>query len=346
MFRKKIATVFFLIAIIMLVFACLTLWSSLDDLLNRSILLIPVFFLIWGNFRVSRYLARTKQFRYLYLVPLTALFSINVIFISYDVALSYSDYHLKQRAYPDTYPDINSCSKVWSTRGLVPLDSNNMPAVQLNSIESVQLAYDNGAAGIEVDVFYDPKMGQYVVSHDRNPYKLKNGKLLSLNELFIAAGNRGYFWLDFKKLRHLDSEQLDAAVARLEMISSPFDLKKRLYVEGAAPVNLKAFQRAGFQTIFDIQPTVDSNLVTPLVANAYKIVYYFGDYTVIGMNHGDKDAPIYGKRMREILGNIPVFIYHVPDDRELLKELSPESQILVLLPRDQSLNLFSITHCN
>lgn len=342
MFRKKIATVFFLIAIIMLFFACLTLWSFSGDLLNRGLLLIPVFFLIWFNFRSGRYLARVNQFRYAYLLPLTLLFSVSMIIISYDVALSYSDYHLKQRISAES----GSCLKVWSTRGFVQSDSTTVSDVEPNSIESIRRAYDNGAVGIEVDVFYDAAMGQYVVSHDRNPYKLKNGKLLSLKELFIAEGARGYFWLDFKKLRFLDKEQLVDAVARLVKISSPGDLKKRLFIEGAAPENLKAFQRAGFETIFDIHPPLDSHLLMPLAANAYKIVYYFGDFSVIGMNHGDEDAPIYGKRIRNILGHIPTFIYHVPDDKALLKKLSSESQIQVLLPRDQSLNLFGITHCN
>jgi len=326
----------------MLFFACLTLWSSKDDLLNRGLLLIPVFFLIGFNFKSGRYLARENQFRYAYLLPLTLLFSVSMIIISYDVALSYSDYHLKQRISAES----GSCLKVWSTRGLVQSDSTTLSDVEPNSIESIQRAYDNGAAGIEVDVFYDSAMGQYVVSHDRNPYKLKNGRILSLNELFIAAGTRGYFWLDFKKLRLLDREELADAVARLEKISSSGDLKKRLFIEGAAPVNLKAFQRAGFETIFDIHPPLDRHVLMPLAANAYKIVYYFGDFSVIGMNHGDENAPIYGERIRKILGDIPTFIYHVPDNKALLKELSSEGQIQVLLPRDESLNLFGITHCN
>jgi hypothetical protein len=265
-----------------------------------------------------------------------------VIVISYDVALSYSDYHLKQR----TYSDINSCSKVWATRGFVPGDSTITPDGKQNSIGSIQLAFDNAAVGNEVDVFYDVVMGRYVVSHDRNPYNLKKGELLTLNELFIATGDEGYFWLDFKKLRHLDKEQLANAIARLDLISSTGDLKNRIYIEGAAPINLNAYQRAGFKTIFDTHPMVDSHLLTPLVVNVYKIAYYLGDFTVIGMNYGDKVSPIYGKRVRQILGNTPSFIYHVPNDKALLKELSSVSQIQVLLARDQSLNLFGITHCN
>lgn len=343
MFRKKVASLFFLATLIILFFIGLTLWTFRGDIFNRALLLVPLFILLWINFKTNRYLSRTLNFKYSYLVPLIVLFSINVVVIVYDVALSYSNYHLKQKSYTD----INSCSKVWSARGLALRDSQITPDDNQNSIESIQRAFSNGAVGAEVDVFYDAALDQYIVSHDRNPYHLKNAKLLTLNELFTATGKSGYFWLDFIKLRHLNSIQLKNAVARLDVISQRYNLSQRIFVEGAAPFNLKAFQKAGFKTIFDTHPTVDSNILTPFVANAYKMVYFFGDFSVISMNYSDEySVPIYGQRMREILGNIPTFIYHLPPDKKLFKALSSIDEVQVLLPQDQSLNMFSITHCD
>jgi hypothetical protein len=49
--------------------------------------------------------------------------------------------------------------------------------------------------------------------------------------------------------------------------------------------------------------------------------------------------------MRKVLGNIPVFIYHAPDNKVLLKNLSKEPQVRVILNRDDTVNHYLVNNC-
>ncbi|MBT7044157.1 MAG: hypothetical protein HN977_02095, partial [Gammaproteobacteria bacterium] len=109
---------------------------------------------------------------------------------------------LAKKDFSDSY---NGCHKVWTARGLYG------NGIDQNSIESIGAAFDIGAEGVEVDVRYDKKMQDFIVSHDY-PYNKKNGKILKLSELFDALGDNHYFWLDYKKLRHLNEEQTQQAI--------------------------------------------------------------------------------------------------------------------------------------
>ena len=205
-------------------------------------------------------------------------------------------------------------------------------------------AFDAGARGTEVDIFFDTELACFVVSHDR-PYNLKDGRVLTLGELFDATGNRGFFWLDFKKLRFLDRQELWAAVARLDAISNRGNLKRRIYVEGEAPLSLAAFRDAGFYTILDTHPLPDASLFAPALTNLYKLLYYFGDFTVMSMEYGDLANPVYGPRTRQCLGRIPLFLYHVSGDVDLLTSLAESNSIRVLLAEDHSQDLFDVNAC-
>ena len=206
------------------------------------------------------------------------------------------------------------------------------------------VAFSKGARGTEVDHYYDTDLKKFIVSHDR-PYNLKNGSLLTLEELFNATGESGYFWLDFKKLRKLNKEEAKAAVMRLETIADKYSLKKRIYVEGEDPINLSLFHQAGFNTIFDTHPLSDNNPFTPMVINLYKALFYFGDFTVMAMNYGSIDDPIYGPHTQRSMGDIPVFIYHVADDAELLSTLSASTSVRVILVQNHSLDRYNTNAC-
>jgi hypothetical protein len=223
----------------------------------------------------------------------------------------YVDYQLARKDFSSAY---NDCHKVWTARGLYGGQT------QQNSIKSIGRAFDRGALGVEVDIHYDVEIKDYIVSHSR-PYRLKNGRILPLGELFDAVGAGRYFWLDFKKLRRLDQAQALEAVQRLIDISQVHGVKSRIYVEGANPTNLSYFNNAGFHTIFDTHPAPDNHFLSPFMITVYKIVYYFGDYTVMGIEYGEFDNPIYGANTRARLGNIPVFLYHLPVDQTLVDEM-------------------------
>mgnify|MGYP001047071004 FL=1 len=229
----------------------------------------------------------------------------------------YVDRQLSSKDFSSAY---NDCRKVWTARGLYG------EGIDQNSIQSIGRAFQQGAQGVEVDVRYDVAQKDYIVSHDY-PYRTKNGKILPLSELFNAVGDGHYFWLDFKALRHLSDEQAMEAVQRLKDISSRNGLSDRIYVEGENPTNLAHFRKAGFHTIFDTHPEPESVFVSGLMIAVYKIFYYFGDHTVMGMEYGELNDPVYGDKTRRQLGNIPVFLYHLPADETLVDSLLPVPQV-------------------
>ena len=255
--------------------------------------------------------------------------------------ISWVDHNLTQRTYNGVYDNHH---KVWATRGLVTDGSDGSPIRVRNSIESISYAFDQGAKGTEVDVFYDLKLEVFVVSHSRH-YEKPNGVLLTLDSLFDAVGGEGYFWLDWKKLRHLDRDQLQAALARLEQLMDQGDLRDRVYVEGETPLSLLAIKQAGFKTIYDCKPTFDSNIMCSVVVDLFKAVYYFGGFTVMGLNSGTRAETIYGPNTRCGLRNIPVFLYHLPDDVAFIEELVSSKDVRVIIIR-QDVNRFSFVAGN
>jgi hypothetical protein len=146
--------------------------------------------------------------------------------------------------------------------------------------------------------------------------------LLMLDELLAQTDPTKHYWLDFKRHGRLSRAQAEAAAVRLAAIAERAGIARaRLWVEGTEPFNLMPFVHAGFRTIFDVHPPADSNPFTPLATQLHKAVFLAGGFTVMGMNYGSQEAPIHGPVARQLLGDIPVFLYHVPTDRALLAEL-------------------------
>ncbi len=238
-----------------------------------------------------------------------------------------------------SFTAVDDCHKVWSARGSY---SNE---IEQNSVASIQKAFDLGAVGVEVDVYFDRDLSDFIVSHDE-PYVLKDGKILTLEELFAQIDEVHYYWLDFKKLRRLNRKQVQAAVSRLKAISDPYGLQNHIYVEGENPSNLAHFRRAGFRTIFDTHPLADDTWINAIVLAGYKMLFYFGEHSVMSMKYGDLDKPIYGSNTQRSLAGIPVFLYHVPVDETLVSDLLAKDSVrAMLVGRDQSVNLHHMNDC-
>ena len=262
-------------------------------------------------------------------VPGFGLYLVLAIIAGGYILILYVNFRLSNKDYSEAYDDAR---KIWTARGIYG------EGVEENSIESIRHAFDEGAMGVEVDVYYDVEMNDYIVSHDR-PYLLVKGRLLTLKELFDALGEGHYFWLDFKKLRFLTHQQALQAVQRLKAISENNGVQERIYVEGETPINLALFRKAALHTIFDTHPTTDNNLLTPFAIAVYKIFFYFGKHTVMGMEYGSLDKPVYGNKTRNRLGKLPVFLYHVPVDESLLDELVDIQAVRALIVgNNQSVN--------
>jgi hypothetical protein len=268
-------------------------------------------------------------------ISLYALFA-----IPYFATNLYVDNQLGKRIQTNIFTD---CHKVWATRGLVTEGDLTLTSSG-NSKETLALAFQSGAKGSEIDVYYDVPLGHYVVSHDY-PYDVKDGKLLSLEELLTEIGPNFYIWLDFKKMGRLDEQQVHNAASQLNKIAAKVNNKNKLYIESEDPVNLGVFRDAGFNTIFDTQPLTEDYWVSEFVINIYKMAYYFGDFTVMAMNSGNVENPIFGKNTQFLLKKIPLFIYHVPNKTSYLQELANIQNVHVILNTNHSVNRYEINSC-
>ena len=341
MIKVLLSFLFMLTAGILLLSVVYDVWHFSTDIVNR---LFPVFFTLavtLVNLQISYKVSSSTRIDLKLFLISALVFLLSISMVCFIVLSEYVDIRLKDRSYKEVYSD---CFKVWAARGLVLDGPEITQNGTQNSIESIQRAFDKGAKGTEVDVHYDAAMGKFIVAHDK-PYQLKNGSLLTLESLFEATGGSSYYWLDFKKLRHLNDIELAQSVLELERITQIHNVKNKIYVEGEAPFSLAKYRDAGFNTIFDTHPLPDSNLLTPPIINLYKMVYYFGGFTVMAMNYGGIDDPFYGQRTRKSLGNIPVFLYHVYDIPQVLKMISRLEAVRVILVLDHSLDRYGLNAC-
>ena len=302
---------------------------------------LSVLLMVLINFKLMRVLGANQTLSVIKKMMFAVAFVISVVMSCFTVSVAYVDQQLQSRSYTDAYKD---CFKIWAARGLVLEGPDILHTGNQNSIESIGRAFERGARGTEVDIHYDAEMEKFIVAHDK-PYNLKNGALLTLESLFQATAGSSYYWLDLKKVRRLNDQELTQSVIELERIAQLTNLKSKIYVEGEAPFSLAAFRDAGFKTIFDTHPLPDSNPLTPPIINLYKLFYYFGDFTVMAMNYGAIDDPFYGARTRQLLGDIPMFLYHVDDVPELLMMLSGLDTVRVILVLDHSRDRYSVNAC-
>jgi len=274
------------------------------------------------------------------------LWTLILIVIASIATVSYTESKLQKRDFSEAY---SSCHKIWSARGVYGNDG-----IEQNSLRSFQQGFGAGALGVEIDLHYDVKMKKFIISHDypirtesgELIYTKKEGRLLTLEEVFKKFSTKYYFWMDYKNLGKISSQETKEAIARLLEITQKNSLRERIYIEGTHPLKLAEYTDAGFKTIFDIQPLPQSSFTTKVVLELYKAFYARGGFTVLGMHYGKIDNPTYGDKIKKILGDIPVFLYHVPDDSALLGQLLENEQIRVMLVgRDINLNRFDRNRC-
>lgn len=271
--------------------------------------------------------------------------AVMLIVVAYNATILYVENNLQINQYENIYDD---CHKVWSARGFYK------NYAEQNSISSFSRAFSLGSKGAEVDLYFDVKSERFIISHDRPKksakgellYTEKEGSILTLEKLINTVGKDHYFWLDYKNLDRLSDENTAKAIARLSKISEFDSIKSRLYIEGSNPFILSKYTDAGFNTIFGIHPSYEKNILSSVALNIYKMAYYFNNITAFAMSYGLVENPIYGSKAQKTLKGIPVFLFHVPDDEELIKSLMNKAEVRALLAgRDLSLNRADLDVC-
>ena len=268
-----------------------------------------------------------------------------LLVVLYQVTINYVDSKIQITTKNDIY---NSCHKIWSARGVYEEYANQ------NSIGSFKKAFSRGSVGAEVDLYYDVKSNRFIISHDR-PKKDKNGELiytkkdgviLTLEKLLQDVGENHYFWLDYKNLNRITLKETEIAIERLLAITAGNLVRDRLYIEGSDPWLLSVYTDAGFKTILGIHPPYESNWLSSLTNNVYKMAYYFNNISAIAMSYGLLNDPAYGAQTQAIFNHVPVFLFHVPDNKQLITKLKKQSNVRVMLiGRDISLDRASMNDC-
>lgn len=211
----------------------------------------------------------------------------------------------------------SGCFKVWAHRGY-------FNGYTQNSIASFTKAFDLGAKGTELDIFYDLITDDYIVSHDY-PYNLKNGRILRLEEVFRTVGERGYFWLDFKNLRFLSRDNTEKAVARLHRLLAQFRLNEKVIVESSDPGNLSIVSKSGLYTSYWITPKEKHPVAFWGQVYKYKIAYILGRFSAISMSY-----KLYGEKTGRVFSRVPVLLFTV-NDKEILTALIKEENVRIVL---------------
>jgi glycerophosphoryl diester phosphodiesterase len=277
---------------------------------------------------------------------LIALVVVILLIVSYHILLAYAEHQLERRQFSNVFQD---CTKVWSARGLYNQRSEQ------NSLQSMRRAFEHGAIGAEVDFHFDLELNQFIISHDHPKkdangkyiYPKKAGKLLTLEHFLAELGKDNYFWLDYKNLDKLNEQQTQQAIARLLKITQLNNMRERLYVEGSNPSILSKYTDAGFKTILAIFPLKQNNLLASLSLNIYKIGFSFYDLTAMAMGYGEVENSKYGNKAQNILGKIPVFMFHVPDDMQTIQSLVNNKLVpVILVGKDLSIDRFNINSCH
>lgn len=246
--------------------------------------------------------------------------------------MAYLEYQFRVWTPKSVY---SNCRKVWGHRGYFK------GGLVQNSIESISKAFDLGAAGVEIDVFYDEQTSRFVVSHDF-PYNLKNGQLLTLKEVFEKTGNRGYFWLDFKNLGSLPPNVAETAAANLQHLLSELDLVDKAFVESKHLDNLTLVAQEGLYTSFwfpghNIRTDHYFSFLISLCR--VKSMLRCGEISAISMDYRQYAEVLHGTETRDLFPQMPIYLFTVNDRQTLSHLIEMENVKIVLSDEDYYLDV-------
>ena len=218
-------------------------------------------------------------------------------------------------------PFYDSAYKIWAHRGAVDVSR----AMVENSIASIDAAATQGAKGVEIDVFYDPGSSQFIVSHDK-PYQLHDEKYLMLGDVLARFGPRFYYWLDFKNLASLPTDEALKSANILVKLLREFGVLEFAIVESVSARHLMIFSEKGVKTLYSI--FVDPQLAAynywyKLFKIRYEILRY--DQLSISVNYREFN--------QQLISRLPPVDFYLAtvNDRATIDELGRHKSVRVIL---------------
>lgn len=256
----------------------------------------------------------TTTFRKLTLVSM----SVGIIFCIFVFSTSYLIQKQFEKHTADLVPFYELPGKVWGHSGYY-VDAPR------NSLEALEAALDLGATGIEIDIFYDSQLNDFVISYDE-PYEKFNGKILKLDEAFMKLGTRGFYWLDFKNLGSLKPSNVERASKRLSLILSQRKLEKKIIIESKSHPNLAQFSKLNIPTLYAPSLYHDA----PIPVRWYRMLeikYLIAKYNFSALSF---DHNYFDPTLLKTFHGMDIYLYTINDEKKL-KTLLDIPDIKVIL---------------
>lgn len=235
------------------------------------------------------------------------------------------DYSFENKTTKSTF-DFDQSRKIWGHRGF-------WQNAEQNSIKAYKAAFELGTPGTELDVFFDVKLKDFIVSHDF-PYNLKDGRILTLKNVFSEFGSNYKFWLDYKNLGDLSISEQQNSLNRLLELATEYNTKDNLIIESQNLEALAEFAKKGFTTSYWVTFNENSGR-RRYWSELYrlKLGYIFDRFTTISI-----DYEIYSDQLRKALPNIPTLLFTINDRDKLLNHLKIQN-VKVILTDENLYNL-------
>ena len=227
------------------------------------------------------------------------------------------DYSFENKIGKSTL-DFDQPKKIWGHRGF-------WKNAEQNSIEAYKAAFELGAPGTELDVFFDVKLQDFIVSHDF-PYNLKDGRILTLENVLSEFKSDFKFWLDYKNLGDIPISEQHNSLTRLLSLASKYDTKDNLIIESQNLEALAEFTNKGFTTSYWVtfnETSGRKRYWTELYK--LKIGYVFDRFSSISM-----DYQIYSDQLEKALPNIPTLLFTVNNSSQISKYLKNNDVKIIL----------------
>lgn len=250
------------------------------------------------------------------------MLSLTFLGLSLLIFSNYIDYRIKNYNYNKEF--FTSCMKIWGHRGHTKIYEQNSP-------NSWNHAIQLGAAGVEMDVFYDNHLKDFIVSHHK-PYKKINNKLLTFSMALKSLSKPGYVWMDLKEINNIND--LDAAITQLKNILTKANRLNTTIVESQEGLLLSKFSKSGLYTSYWTNFSEDtmSSLRYFIKDLIRKTIIVFGDFTALSM-------PYYHFKQKAKIdySKFPILLFTV-NDIKLIEDYMKVGNIKVILTDE---NLFT-----
>ena len=227
-----------------------------------------------------------------------------------------------RQPHPVFYTD---CRKVWGHRG-----HPEPPEIPENTIASYRRAFDLGAPGVEMDVRYDAARREYFIGRYDHGDPPPEGQRLTLDDVFTAVGDRGYFWLDTKTIHYMTPEEARQAAEDMRALLDRYDLRQRAIIESDAPDNLAYFARAGLHTSYWIFNIDEDRFPQTFLGQWWAMMRVQKHYIDGGFSAVSLDKRFYTPTVAWMLRGARVHLF-TSDDRNELEALAARDQVRVIL---------------